>query len=119
MGERDLGLALGVIARVLRKLPDPRGVEVWTGDTQVGSAQRVFRPEQVQLVGGGGTDMAAMIQGAMELPRPPDVILVATDGYTPWPKHPLKAKVVACFTTKNAAHRAPHWIEKVILQPEG
>jgi len=56
---------------------------------------------------------------AMELPRPPDVILVATDGYTPWPKHPVKAKVVACFTTKNAAHRAPPWIEKVILQPEG
>ena len=119
MGERDLGLALGVIARVLRKLPDPRGVEVWTGDTQVGSAQRVFRPEQVRLVGGGGTDMAVMIQGAMELPRPPDVILVATDGYTPWPKHPVKAKVVACFTTKAAAHRAPQWIEKVILQQEG
>ena len=119
MGERDLGLALGVIARVLRKLPDPRGVEVWTGDTQVASAQRVFRPEQVRLVGGGGTDMAAMIEGAMELRRPPDVILVATDGYTPWPKHPVKAKVVACFTTKNAAHRTPAWIEKVILHPEG
>jgi len=119
MGQRDLGLALGVIARVLRKLPDPRGVEVWTGDTQVGSAQRVFRPEQIQLVGGGGTDMAAMIQEAVELPRPPDVILVATDGYTPWPEHPVKARVVACFTTQRAAHRAPHWIEKVVLQPEG
>jgi len=85
----------------------------------VGSAQRVFRPEQVQLVGGGGTDMGAMIQEAMELPRPPDVILVATDGYTPWPEHPVKARVVACFTTQRAAHRAPHWIEKVVLQPEG
>ena len=80
MGERDLSLVLGVVERVIRKLPDSRGVEVWAGDTAVAAVSKVFRPEQVQLAGGGGTDMSALIMQAIEKPKPPDVILVCTDG---------------------------------------
>jgi predicted metal-dependent peptidase len=118
MGEKDLGLALGVIARVIRKLPDPRGVEVWTGDTHVETTQHVFRPEQVMMRGGGGTDMRAMILEAMERPKVPDVVLVVTDGWTPWPASPVRARVIACLTRKDAAERVPPWIDRVILYPE-
>jgi predicted metal-dependent peptidase len=118
MGENDMGLALGVVARVIRKLPDPRGVEVWTGDTHLETTQRVFRPEQVMMRGGGGTDMRAMIRDAMERPKAPNVVLVVTDGWTPWPDSPVKARVIACLTRKSAAERVPPWIDRVILYPE-
>ncbi|WP_367390281.1 VWA-like domain-containing protein [Lewinella sp. LCG006] len=38
-----------------------------------------------QLSGGGGTNMNAGIKAALELSRKPDVIIVLTDGFTPWP----------------------------------
>jgi predicted metal-dependent peptidase len=119
MGERDLFLVLGVVERVIRKLPDPRGVEVWAGDTHLAAVSKVFRPEQVTLAGGGGTDMSALIMQAMDKPKPPDVILVCTDGETDWPELPVDAKVVACLTRKSRWYAPPPaWIECVELRPE-
>ena len=73
MEENDLTLALGVIANVLKSLPDPRGVRVLAGDTTVQTAKNIFRPEQVELTGGGGTEMDRLIVAAAEerpAPRP-------------------------------------------------
>lgn len=118
MGDRDLSLALGVVDRVVRKLPDPRGVEVWTGDTQLATCQKVFRPEQVKMAGGGGTDMDALICEASERKNPPEIILVATDGHTGWPGKPTGPKVLACLTRKRTEASVPDWIERVVLRPE-
>jgi predicted metal-dependent peptidase len=119
MGERDLSLCLGVVDRVIRKLPDSRGVEVWAGDTAVAAVSKVFRPEQVQLAGGGGTDMAALLMQVMEKPKLPDVILVVSDGETGWPELPVEPKVLACLTRKSRwASPPPAWIESVYLRPE-
>ena len=116
---RTAAVVLGVVADVSRRLGVNGKLEVWTGDTHVGSVQKVFRPEEVKLVGGGGTDMAAMILAAMERrPKPPEVILVATDGYTPWPDRQVDAKVMACLTRQANAERVPSWIETVVLRPE-
>jgi predicted metal-dependent peptidase len=119
MGERDLSLVLGAVDRVIQKLPDSRGVEVWAGDTHVAAVSRVFRPEQVELKGGRGTNMASMIQEAMDKPRPPDVVLVVSDGETGWPELPVEAKVIAALTRKPSWCPAPPaWIETVELRPE-
>ncbi len=119
MGEKDLALALGVIGQVIRGLPDPRGVRVIAGDTCVGSCKDVFRPEQVELVGDGGTDMGALIvEAAKERPRP-TAILVATDGETDWPEQPVGPQVVACLTRPpNLSCPVPAWISTVVLNPE-
>jgi len=42
-------------------------------------------PSHVQLSGGGGTDMGAAIDVVRHLRRVPDVVIVLTDGETPWP----------------------------------
>ncbi len=118
MDQRDLGLALGTIAKVLKRLPNPRGVRVLTGDTQVESARQVFRPDQVALVGGGGTDMRELIRAAMEERPSPNVVLVVTDGYTPWPHEPVRARVLACLTRQAVKDGVPSWIETVVLRPE-
>ena len=98
MEQSDLALALGVIGNALRSLPDPRGLRVLAGDTAVACAKNVFRPEQIELNGGGGTDMSAMIVAACEERPAPKAILVVTDGYTGWPPKPVGPRVVACLT---------------------
>ena len=115
---KGLSLALGVTANALRSLPDPRGLRVLAGDTAVACAKNVFRPEQVELNGGGGTDMAAMIEAACEERPAPKAILVVTDGFTGWPSEPVVPRVVACLTRASQAASVPTWINTVVLNPE-
>ena len=118
MEKSDLALALGVIGNALRSLPDPRGLRVLAGDTAVACHKNVFRPEQVELAGGGGTDMSAMIVAATEERPAPKAILVVTDGYTGWPREPVGPRVVACLTQAGTAESVPKWIDAVVLNPE-
>lgn len=113
MGDKDVRLALGVIADVCRGFCGPRGLRVLAGDTCCQAVSDVFRPEQVQLKGGGGTDMRRLLRQAAETRPQPDVILVVTDGYTPWPSRPMRQKVVVCLTDNRARDQCPPWMEVV------
>ncbi len=88
------------------------------GDTAVARAKNIFRPEQIELSGGGGTDMAALIVAAAEERPAPKAILVVTDGYTDWPCEPVGPRVVACLTQARTAEHVPEWIDTVVLSPE-
>ena len=46
---------------------------------------------QVQLIGGGGTDMGAGLAAATGLRPRPQVVVVLTDGWTPWPARSPRA----------------------------
>jgi predicted metal-dependent peptidase len=119
MEPSDLAQALGVLSNALRSLPDPRGLRVLAGDTAVLCARNVFRPEQVELTGGGGTDMSALIVAAAEERPAPKALLVVTDGETGWPSEPVAPRVVACLTRKpRYCGPPPEWIDVVILNPE-
>lgn len=118
MGDSDFALGFGVIEQGCKAIPNAN-IHVITGDTRRGSVQNVFRPEQVSIVGGGGTDMTPLIiEAAAEKPRP-DIIFVLTDGYTPWPSEPVGCKVVACITRNESGEGIPDWIPSVELRPEG
>ncbi len=70
-------------------------VRVLACDAQVHSVKRVSRASQVELLGGGGTDMGAGITQALALRPRPSIVVVLTDGFTPWPvQAPGGAKVV-------------------------
>jgi predicted metal-dependent peptidase len=75
-------------------------------------AQRVSRAEQIELSGGGGTDMRVGIAAALALAQRPDVIVVLTDGLTPWPEHPVGARVIAGLIG-DGAPPTPEWMEVV------
>ena len=89
MGQSEVNAALAEVKGVITAAGiGTQRLMVLACDAAVGATSRVRRVEDVQLVGGGGTDMRVGIAAA-EASRPrPDVIVVFTDGYTPWPDRP-------------------------------
>lgn len=107
----DLRAALSEVNGVLKSAGiGADRVAVLTCDAETGAAQRVRRATDVVLTGGGGTDMRVGIAAA-EATRPePHVVVVLTDGDTPWPDLPTRARLV-CVIIGNpaAAARTPRW----------
>lgn len=60
-------------------------VRVLACGAEVHSIKRVSRASQVELLGGGGTDMGEGIAQALALRPRPSIVVVLTDGFTPWP----------------------------------
>jgi predicted metal-dependent peptidase len=84
-----LAQALAEVEAILRRGGlAGRSVRVLAVDAAVHTVRRVARASQVELAGGGGTDMAAGIAAAGALRPRPSVIVVLSDGWTPWPAAP-------------------------------
>ena len=112
-----LAMVLAEVEGLLRALGLARQVRVLACDTAVAAAQRVSSARQVQLVGGGGTDMGAGIAAAAALRPRPAVTVVLTDGYTPWPSLPPKGMRVVVGLLGAQAPEAPPWGRSVRVDP--
>lgn len=121
MADRQIAQALAEVAGVLRAAGLRQGVRVLAVDTAVHSCRRVFRPEQVELQGGGGTDMAAGIAAALRLRPRPQVVIVLTDGLTPWPAEPPRGArvVVGQLGPGSSTSPVPEWARVVEVQVSG
>lgn len=91
-------------------------VRVIACDAAAHAAQRVRSAAQVQLLGGGGTDMGAGIDAALELRPRPSVIVVLTDGYTPWPPAPPKFASIVVGLLGLSAPQPPSWARVVRIE---
>jgi predicted metal-dependent peptidase len=111
-----LAEALAEVEGLLRAVGMARQVRVLACDTAVGPAQRVRSARQVQLVGGGGTDMGAGIAAAAALRPRPAVTVVLTDGYTPWPPQAPKGMRVVAGLLGPGAPAAPGWARAVRIE---
>lgn len=95
------------------------GIMAFSGDTHLQAAKKVFDAKQVELMGGGGTDMSVCIEQAAQWDKPPlDLIVVFTDGYTGWPATPPRQKVIACITS-GGEESAPSWVRQIRIQKKG
>jgi len=112
-----LAMVLAEVEGLLRALGLARQVRVLACDTAVAPAQRVSSARQVQLVGGGGTDMGAGIGAAAALRPRPAVTVVLTDGYTPWPAQAPKKMRVVVGLLGDQAPDAPPWARAVRVKP--
>ncbi len=80
----ELGRALTEVDGLLAAT-GTRQIRFLSCDDAVRSVDRVAAGREVTLLGGGGTDMAAGLDAAVDHQPPPQVVVVLTDGYTPWP----------------------------------
>jgi predicted metal-dependent peptidase len=113
MSDDDLAAAMAEINGVLRQVGvGGNRIAVLACDAAVATTRRIAHVEELELAGGGGTDMRVGIEAAMALPLAPDVIIVLTDGETPWPSAPPAARVIAALIGTRAAP-PPDWITVV------
>jgi predicted metal-dependent peptidase len=108
-----LAVALTEVESLLKSLGLVRQVRVLACDTAVAPAQRVSSARQVELIGGGGTNMGAGIGAASALRPRPAITVVLTDGHTPWPGLPPKGMRVVVALLGDAAPDAPAWARTV------
>ena len=126
MGERQLARVLGEVEGLLDSIGlRSSGVRVLAVDAAVHTVRRVSSARQVELVGGGGTDMGRGISAAAALKPRPSVLVVLTDGLTPWPAEaPRGMRVVIGLLTGAPAGRrsslpgTPSWARVVRIDEE-
>lgn len=113
MGDAELAAALGEVTGVLREV-GVRGnrVTVLACDADVHAVSRVTATEQITLGGGGGTDLRVGITAALATRDRPAVVVVLTDGCTPWPDEIPSCRLIAALIGPDAP-QPPHWVETV------
>jgi predicted metal-dependent peptidase len=116
MDEELLGRALAEVDGLVRSLGQ-RHLRVLSCDAAVHAVQRVTAARQVELLGGGGTNMGEGIAAAGRLRPPPAVVVVLTDGFTPWPPAPPKGLHVVIALLRDGGRPPPAWGRVVRVEP--
>lgn len=107
-----LGEAVWHIERLVAHLG--RAVDVVSCDSVATVKRRQHRVDGESLVGGGGTDLRVGIRAAASVRPAPNIIVVLTDGETPWPDRPPSgARVIAVLLAGEVI--TPVWVESVVV----
>jgi Mg-chelatase subunit ChlD len=75
-----------------------------------------MQARDVQLLGGGGTDMGAGLAKAAEIRPRPDLIVVLTDGHTPWPEAPPRG-IRVIVGLMDLSGSVPEWARSIAIGP--
>lgn len=86
-------------------------------DTEVHGVHRIRSVLQAELRGGGGTDMGRGLARAEDLFPPPDLVVILTDGETPWP--PVAPSFKTIIVIINTEHiTTPKWSKTIYVNPQ-
>lgn len=119
--EEQLGLAVTEIDGMLRAT-GTRSVQVLSVDTAVHTVTRATRGRDISLIGGGGTDLTVGLAAALDCRPRPQVVVVVTDGFTPWPEEPPRADVIVVLLDSEGflpPPPVPEWARTVRVGSEG
>ena len=84
MQDTQLARAVAELAGLTRQLGYGTDVVVACCDVVVHDVRKVFSAAQLELIGGGGTDIGAGIQWFVD-DAPVDLLVIVSDCQTPWP----------------------------------
>jgi predicted metal-dependent peptidase len=103
VSDAELGSALLEVAAIVRAVGGRRDlVTVVSCDAAARTVHPLRHSAGIPLVGGGGTDLRAGFARALR--ARPDVVVVLTDGQTPWPEaRPACRTVVGLFSRPGAS----------------
>ncbi|MFF4037040.1 VWA-like domain-containing protein [Streptomyces sp. NPDC001816] len=118
MSDSMLGQSLAEVSGVLRAVGIGRDrITVMSVDARVYRAQSLHRISDLRLGGGGGSDIRVGIAAAAALKPAPDLIVVLTDGHTPWPDAPPpRTRVVVGLL--DPAGLPPDWATTVLISDQ-
>jgi predicted metal-dependent peptidase len=97
------------------------GLRVLAVDTDVHAVSRVSRARDVVLAGGGGTDMGRGLDAAVALRPRPSIVIVLTDGFTPWPADPprgVRVVIGVLVDIEGLVPDLPAWSRPVLIDDE-
>lgn len=112
MSDELLSDALTEVDGVLRAVGiGGNRVTVLSCDAAVHTVRAVSRAGEVRLAGGGGTDLRVGLDAALAVR--PSIVVVLTDGYTPWPAAPIGSARVIVVLLARGAPRPPDWMTTI------
>ena len=115
MSQTNLTDALIEIRGVLQALGIASPVSIIVCDSAVhAGVQSIWKVSQITISGGGGTDMGVGLREAVR--ARPDLVIVATDGYTNWPRcNPCRCPAIVLLIGNDSAslHTVPKWARGV------
>ncbi len=86
MEESQLGRAVAELGGLMRQLGHAADVVVVCCDTAAHIAKKAFSATDIELYGGGGTDLGVGIRAFVERKTDPiDLLVIVSDCLTPWP----------------------------------
>lgn len=117
MQKEELQQALAETKGILESVQT--SVIVFAVDCEVHKRQSVFSANEIELVGGGGTDMGEGLEAAAK--ESPNIVIVFTDMYTPWPESKPRGlgKVIVCgissgsYRWSGGRSSCPSWAEYI------
>lgn len=121
INSEELNQFIAEISGMVRAVGISQGIYVIPCDAQAHSVIRIKSQAAlgtIEFLGGGGTDMGAGIAAAAQLNPKPHIVVVLTDGYTPWPAQKPRGieYVIAALTDKSTPSSVPSWIHTVIVE---
>lgn len=121
VSSKDLNVALGEIHGITRAVGMKEPVAVIACDAQAYPVQYVRSATSIknlELTGGGGTDLRHGINAALALPKRPQLVIVVSDGDSPFsPESPDPAtKFIMLLTVAPERQHLPSWMKSVQLE---
>jgi len=124
VSDADLGSALLEVAAIVRAVGGRRDlVTVLSCDAAARIVHPLCTAEDIPLFGGGGTDLRAGFTRVLRSTPRPDVVVVLTDGQTPWPNSRPRCRTVVGLFPRFASlseanpdfvpDRPPEWAQVV------
>lgn len=118
VGDDQLAVAWTEVHGCLRRLGARRDLlSVYAADVDVHKLNGT-PSKRIQLLGGGGTDMGGAITKVLRAVPKPDLVVVITDGLTPWPtQRPVRPVIVVLLPPRWGGVEPPPAWAKVIEIP--
>jgi len=119
--DRNINDALTEVIGIVRAVGASRKVAVIPCSYNAYGVQYVRTPKQVEYIrldGDEGTDLTKGFTAAMNLKQKPEIIVVITDGETPWPDHKPKGVrlVLVLLNNKSGQNSLKPWMVPIVLE---
>lgn len=121
ISNKEIDIFLAEVSGIARANGVTQGLTIITCDSEVSDIRKLrSRSEisEITIKGGGGTDLRVGIAAAIALRPIPKIIVVITDGYTPWPES-ITSKIeslIICLSVPGNMESIPVFAKGIAIE---